>query len=49
MDENYIDKEKSIILKALLDILNKKESNFNSVLKEAEKKRKSAQSNYGVY
>ena len=32
-----------------LDILNKKESNFNSVLKEAEKKRKSAQSNYGVY
>jgi uncharacterized tellurite resistance protein B-like protein len=38
MDENYTDKEKSIILKALSDISNKKESNLEIVLKEAEKK-----------
>ena len=38
MDENYTDKEKSIILKALSDISDKKESDLKIVLEEAEKK-----------
>ena len=38
MDENYTDKEKSIILKALSDISDKKETDLKIVLKEAEKK-----------
>ena len=38
MDENYTDKEKSIILKALLEISDKKESELKIVLKDAEKK-----------
>ena len=38
MDENYTDKEKSIILKALSEISDKKESELKIVLKEAEKK-----------
>ena len=38
MDENYTDKEKSIILKALSDISDKKESYLKIVLEEAEKK-----------
>ena len=38
MDENYTDKEKSIILKALSEISDKKESELKTVLKEAEKK-----------
>ena len=38
MDENYTDKEKSIILKALSEISDKKESDLKIVLKEAEKK-----------
>ena len=38
MDENYTDKEKSIILKALSNISDKKESDLKIVLKEAEKK-----------
>ena len=38
MDENYTNKEKSIILKALSDISDKKESDLKIVLKEAEKK-----------
>ena len=38
MDENYTDKEKSIILKALSEISDKKENDFKIVLKEAEKK-----------
>jgi hypothetical protein len=35
---NYIDKDKLIILKALLEIANKKENNLKIVYKEAEKK-----------
>ena len=38
MDENYTDKEKLIFLKALSDFFDKKESNLEIVLKEAEKK-----------
>ena len=38
MDENYTDKEKSIILKALSDFSDKKESDLKLVLQEAEKK-----------
>ena len=38
MDENYTDKEKSIILKALSEISDKKESELKIVLKDAEKK-----------
>ena len=38
MDENYTIKEKSIILKALSEISDKKENDFKIVLKEAEKK-----------
>lgn len=38
MDENYTDKEKSIILKALSEISDKKESDLKIVLEEAEKK-----------
>ena len=38
MDENYTDKEKSIILKALSEISDKKESNLKIILEEAEKK-----------
>ena len=38
MDENYTDKEKLIILKALLEISDKNESELKIVLKEAEKK-----------
>ena len=37
-DENYTDKEKSIILKALSEISNKKESDLKIVLEEAERK-----------
>ena len=40
MDENYTDKEKSIILKALSDFSDKKKSDLKLVLQEAEKKRK---------
>ena len=49
LDENYTDKEKSIILKALSEISDEKESDLKIVLKEAEKKRKSVQSNFGIY
>ena len=38
MDENYTDNEKSIILKALSEISDKKENDLKIVLKEAEKK-----------
>ena len=38
LDENYTEKEKSIILKALSEISDKKESNLKTVFKEAEKK-----------
>ena len=38
MDENYTDNEKSIILKALSEISDKKESDLKIVLEEAEKK-----------
>ena len=38
MDENYTDKEKLIILKALSDISGKEQDELNTVLKEAEKK-----------
>ena len=38
IDENYTDKEKSIILKALSEISDKKESNLKIILEEAEKK-----------
>ena len=38
MDENYTDKEKSIILKALSEISNKKESDLKIILEEAERK-----------
>ena len=38
MDENYTYKEKSIILKALSEISNKKESDLKIVLEEAERK-----------
>ena len=38
MDENYTDKEKSIILKALSEISDKKESDLKIVLEEAERK-----------
>ena len=38
MDENYTDKEKSIILKALSEISDKNESDLKILLKEAEKK-----------
>ena len=37
-DENYTDKEKSIILKALSEISDKKENDLKIVLEEAEKK-----------
>ena len=40
MDENYTDKEKSIILKALSDISDKKENDLKIILEEAEKKEK---------
>ena len=39
MDENYTDKEKSIILKALSDISDKKESDLKIVLTETKKKK----------
>ena len=38
MDENYTDKEQSIILKALSDFSDKKKSDLKLVLQEAEKK-----------
>ena len=38
MDENYTDKEKAIILKALTDISDKKSNDFDNILKDAEKK-----------
>ena len=38
MDENYTDKEKTIILKALSDISDKKENDLKIILEEAEKK-----------
>ena len=38
MDENYTDKEKSIILKALSEISDKNEIDLKILLKEAEKK-----------
>tara|TARA_Y100000590_G_scaffold468334_2_gene650725 strand:- start:689 stop:1120 length:432 start_codon:yes stop_codon:yes gene_type:complete len=38
MDENYTDKEKSIIIKALSNISDNKEINFQNILEEAEKK-----------
>ena len=38
MDENYTDKEKLIILKALSDFSDKKESDLKIILKEAENK-----------
>ena len=38
LDENYTDKEKSIILKALSDISDKKGNDLEIVLQEAEKK-----------
>ena len=38
MDENYTDKEKSIILKALSEISDKKERDLKIILEEAEKK-----------
>ena len=38
MDENYTDKEKSIILKALSEISGKKENELKIILKKAEKK-----------
>ncbi len=38
MDENYTDKEKSIILKALSEISDEKESDLKIILEEAEKK-----------
>ena len=38
MDDNYTDKEKSIILKALSDISDKKENDLKIILEEAEKK-----------
>ena len=38
MDENYTDKEKLIITKALLEISDKKEIDFQIILEEAEKK-----------
>ena len=38
MDENYTDKEKTIILKALSDISDKKENDLKILLEEAEKK-----------
>ena len=38
MDENYTDKEKSIILKALSEITGKNENDLKIVLEKAEKK-----------
>ena len=38
LDENYTDKEKSIILKALSEISGKKENELKIILKKAEKK-----------
>ena len=38
MDENYTDKEKSIILKALSEISDKNESELKIILEKAEKK-----------
>ena len=38
MDENYTDKEKSVILKALSEISDKKKSYLKIIFKEAEKK-----------
>ena len=38
MDENYTDKERSIILKALPDISDNKKIDFKIILEEAEKK-----------
>ena len=38
MDENYSDKEKSIILKALSEMSDKKENDLKILLEEAEKK-----------
>ena len=39
INENYINKEKLIFLKALSDIFDKKESNLKIVFKEAKKKK----------
>ncbi len=44
MDENYTDKEKAIILKALTDISDKKSNDLNDILKVAE--RKESESNH---
>ena len=38
MDGNYTDKEKSVILKALSEISDKKENDLKIIIKEAEKK-----------
>ena len=38
MDENYTDKEKSVILKALSEISDKKKSYLKIIFKKAEKK-----------
>ena len=38
MDENYTDKEKSVILKALSEISDKKKSYLKIIFKEEEKK-----------
>lgn len=38
MDENYTDKEKSVILKALSEISDKKKNYLKIIFKEAEKK-----------
>ena len=38
MDKNYTDKEKSVILKALSEISDKKKSYLKIIFKEAEKK-----------
>ena len=43
MDENYTNKEKSIILKALSELSDKKENDLKAILEEAE--RKESQSN----
>ena len=39
MDENYTDKEKSVILKALSEISDKKKSYLKIIFKEVEKKK----------
>ena len=40
MDENYTDKEKAIILKAISEISNKNEVELKNIIEEAEKKEK---------